>query len=99
MQIFLTGTAPNMMYMILMYVAIFGAMYWFFIRPQRKKEEQVRLAQSQIEVGQTVITSSGIHGVVVDVADEVFIVEVGVNKGVCIAVRKSDVFPGQGYDL
>lgn len=77
---------------VLMYVLIFGGLYLFWIKPQKKKEQKLREMQLGITTGNDVVTSSGFYGKVVDVTDKAFIVEFGTNKGVRVPVRKDDVF-------
>ena len=61
-------------------VAIFGAMYFLLLRPQRKRTKQAQELQKSISEGDEVILNSGIYGFVsevndtfvwLDVADEV----------------------------
>ena len=77
--------------MIFIYVALFGALYFFFFRPQRKRDKEMKQMQEQLRTGDNVITSAGFYGKIVDVGEDVFIVEFGSNRGVRIPVRKSDI--------
>ena len=71
------------------YMAVFFGVMWFFIiRPQRKREKEVATMQDSIKVGQYVLLNSGVYGKVVDIVNDVFIVEFGLNKGVRIPVKK-----------
>lgn len=74
---------------IIFFVAIF---YLFIIRPQRKKDKQLKEMQSSIQIGDEIITSSGFFGKVVDINDEVAVVEFGTNKGVRIPVKRSEIY-------
>ena len=47
--------------------------------------------QSEIKIGDWVLLDSGIYGKVTDIADQVFIIEFGTNKGVLIPVLKQRV--------
>ncbi|MFV0518821.1 MAG: preprotein translocase subunit YajC [Lachnospirales bacterium] len=102
MQIFLTadaGQGSSLIMLIAAYVVIFGGLYWFFIRPQKKRENDVKLAQSKIALKDKVVLSTGIYGEVVDIGTDVYIVEIGVNKGVLVPVKKENVFPTEGYKM
>ena len=55
---------------ILMLVVCFGLMYFLTIRPQKKKEEELKQMMETLEVGDSVLTTSGFYGVVVDKVDE-----------------------------
>ncbi len=85
---------------IVAYVAIFGALYFFTIRPQRKREKEMKTLQASLKPGDNIITSSGFYGRIVDVYDDNFVVEFGTNKGVRIPIRKSEIIgikePGNG---
>lgn len=87
------GTVPmNPMLMIVIYcVVIFGALYFFSIRPQKKRERALEDMRSQISPGDSVLLNSGMFGKVVDVTAECFIVEFGTNKGILIPVLKQEV--------
>ena len=73
---------------ILFLVVIF---YFFIIRPNKKRESERDAMRSNIEVGNWVVTSSGLYGKVVSVYADEFLVEFGVNKGINIPVAKSEI--------
>lgn len=77
------------------YLIIWGAfilfMWFFLIRPQRKKQKEMARMQREISVGQSVLTSGGLYGKVVDTVNDILIVEFGINKGVRIPVQRSTV--------
>ena len=55
--------------MLVPMVCIFAIMYFLMIRPQQKKEKQLRELIESIKTGDAVITNGGIHGVVSNVTD------------------------------
>ena len=72
---------------ILMLVVCFGLMYFLTIRPQKKKEEELKQMMETLEVG-----DSGFYGVVVDKVDETtIIVEFGNDKHCRIPMEKSAI--------
>ncbi len=73
-------------------VIIFAVMYFFSIRPTRKREKKMQEMRNAITVGDTVLLNSGLFGKVADVTAECFIIEFGTNKGVKIPVLKQEVF-------
>jgi len=77
--------------MILFYVAILAAMYFITIRPQRKRDKQMKELQASMKVGDNIITSAGLFGRIVSVGEDCFVVEFGTNKSIHIPVRKQDV--------
>lgn len=82
---------PSMLMMIVYVVIIFGAMYFFAIRPQKKEQKRLQTMISQMEVGDVVVTTSGFYGIVISVSDEDCIVEFGNNKNCRIPMRKSAI--------
>ena len=83
--------AGNMSFLIMM-VVIFAIMWFTMIRPQQKKQKEIRNFQNNLAEGAQVITGGGIHGVVrrIDLASN--IVEVEVGKGVTLRVDRGYVF-------
>lgn len=78
--------------MILIYVVIIGAVFYFMaIRPQKKQQKQQDALIASIEIGDSVLTTSGFYGVVIDVMDEVIVVEFGNNKNCRIPMKKTAV--------
>lgn len=65
---------------IVMMVVLFGAMYFLMIRPQKKKEKEVKSMRESLSQGDDVITIGGIHGKVVKVNDEVITLEMAYGK-------------------
>ena len=86
-----SGLANSPLGLILIYAVIIGVFWWFLMRPQKK--EQKRLAQllSELEVGDTVLTTSGFYGVIIDITDDDVIVEFGSNKNCRIPMLKSAI--------
>lgn len=85
--------------MILYILGLVALFYFFAIRPQKKREKELQTMQSNIKLGDWVLTSSGMYGKVVDITDQVFIVEFGTNKSVCIPVRKSEIMGNKEPNL
>ena len=84
---FLGGILP----MLLIYGAIFGAMWLLMIRPQRKRQKEQREMLDALRVGDNIVTSNGLFGKITDIGEDVYVVEFGTNKGVRIPVLKTDV--------
>ncbi len=77
--------------LIVVYVVIFGGFYLIFMRPQSKERKRVQQMISEMEVGDTVLTSSGFYGIVIDMTDDDVIVEFGNNKNCRIPMQKSAI--------
>lgn len=77
---------------LLMMVAIFAIMWFFMIRPQQKKQKEIRNFQNSLQVGTKVITGGGIHGTVKEIDIVANIVAVEIAKGVVVRMDKGYVF-------
>jgi preprotein translocase subunit YajC len=67
---------------VLPFVAMIGVLYFFMIRPQMNRQKKEKTFQAEIKKGTKVITTSGIHGKIVDLhaADNTITVETGAGK-------------------
>ena len=72
-------------------VIIIGVMYFVAIRPQKKEQKKQSQMLSALEVGDIVLTSSGVYGTVIDITDDTVIVEFGNNKNCRIPMQKSAI--------
>ena len=77
--------------MLVVYGLIFGAFWFFLIRPQKKEQKRVQQMIAEMEVGDTVLTTSGFYGVIIDITDDDVIVEFGNNKNCRIPMQKSAI--------
>ncbi|MGN0352599.1 MAG: preprotein translocase subunit YajC [Roseburia sp.] len=77
--------------MILWLVVLFVFMYFFMIRPQKKETQKKNLMLSELAVGDTVLTTSGFYGTVIDISDDTVIVEFGSNKNCRIPMQKAAI--------
>lgn len=77
--------------MILMMVAVFAIMWLFMIRPQQKKQKQIREFQNSLQNGASVVTG-GIYGTVKHIDTDTKKVDVEIARGVVITVDKHYVF-------
>ena len=74
---------------LIMFGLIAIVFYFFMIRPQVKKQKDQKKYVNELKKGDKVITTAGIHGKIVDVADATFLVEV--DNGVKIRFDKSAI--------
>ena len=72
-------------------VLIAGVFYFLIMRPQRKRDKKMKEMQSNIRTGDSVLLSSGMYGKIVDVGEDVYVVELGVNRGIRVPINKTDV--------
>lgn len=62
--------------MLIAYIAIIGgALYFFMIRPQRKRQKKEDKMRNSIEMGDEIVTIGGIHGKVVALKEDALIIE------------------------
>lgn len=72
------GSAP--FYIVLLpWILIFAVFYFLLIRPQMKKQKEHKTMLSKLEKGDKVLTSGGLIGTVVGVADDVITIKFGEN--------------------
>ena len=72
-------------------VLIFAFMYFIAIRPQQKEKKKMQELMESIAVGDTILTSSGFYGVIIDMTDDTVIVEFGSNKNCRIPMQKQAI--------
>lgn len=77
--------------LIIVYAAIFGGFWFFLIRPQKKEQKRVQAMIADMQVGDTVLTTSGFYGVIIDISDADVIVEFGSNKNCRIPMQKAAI--------
>ena len=85
------SSAAGMGGMILWLVILFAFMYLFMIRPQKKETQKKNAMLSELATGDTVLTTSGFYGTVIDITDDTVIVEFGSNKNCRIPMQKSAI--------
>ena len=76
---------------IFMIVALIAIFYFFMIRPQQKRQKEIRKFRENLKVGDKVITAGGIYGKIRNVNDTTFQVEIAEN--VKIIIDKGSVYP------
>ena len=74
----------------LMMILIFVVFYFFMIRPQQKKQKELQKQRDALTKGNKVITAGGIYGIIKEVQDNAFLIEVA--KDVTIKVDKGSVY-------
>ena len=77
---------------IIVYVIALGAlMYFFAIKPQKKQEKKQKALMESVEIGDSILTTSGFYGMVIDVTEDTVIVEFGGNKNCRIPMQKTAI--------
>lgn len=70
-----TAGAGSMLITFLPFVLIFVLMYFFMIRPQKKKEKEANEMRNSLQIGDTVTTIGGITGIVSSLHEDEFVME------------------------
>lgn len=87
-----TGTAAGSSVLLILYIVVIGGGFYFLaIRPQKKQQKQHETLLLTLENGDSVLTTSGFYGVVIDVMEDVVIVEFGNNKNCRIPMKKTAI--------
>ena len=58
-------------------VALFAIFYFLFIRPQKKKDKELKEMRDSLAVGDTVVTIGGIVANVAKIEEETIVIEFG----------------------
>ena len=72
-------------------VVLFGIMYFLMLRLQKKEQKRLQAMLNDMEVGDSIVTTGGFYGVVIDMTEEDVIVEFGNNKNCRIPMRKQAI--------
>ena len=83
--------ASSLITMIVLYAAIIGIFWFFAIRPQKKQQKQHDAMLTTLEVGDSILTTRGFFGVVIDITEEIVVVEFGNNKNCRIPMKKDNI--------
>ncbi len=76
---------------ILVYVVFIVGLFWLMGRPQKKERKRLEALLATLAVGDTIRTTSGFYGVVIDITDDMVIVEFGNNKNCRIPMDKAAI--------
>ena len=82
------GGWQSLLPMIIWIVVIFAFMYFVMIRPQKKEAQKKDMMLNELAVGDTVLTTSGVYGIVIDIDEDLVIVAFGNNKNCRIPMQK-----------
>lgn len=77
--------------MVVYIVALIALMYFLMVRPQKKEQKRMEALLSSLEIGDSVCTTAGFYGVVIDMEEDMVIVEFGSNKNCRIPMKKSAI--------
>ncbi|MBR4812759.1 MAG: preprotein translocase subunit YajC [Lachnospiraceae bacterium] len=85
--------ASSLVPMVIMIVVFVAVFYFMIMRPQSKQEKKQQALLASLEIGDSVLTTAGFYGVIIDMVEgqDIIIVEFGNNKNCRIPMRKSAV--------
>ena len=78
--------------MIIMIVAMFAIVYFFMIRPQRKRQKEIENFRKGLTVGSKIVTASGVYGTVKSLNEGEPYLTIEVSKGVTIQIDRNFVY-------
>ena len=80
------------MIIIVLYALVFGGFIYFMaVRPQKNEQKRLNAMLMELKVGDTILTTSGFYGVVIDISEDDVIVEFGSNRNCRIPMRKAAI--------
>ena len=88
-QSILLQMSPQSISQIALWAGIIGIFYFFMIRPQQKKQADMRKFIDNLKKGDVIVTSGGLHGTVVGINETTVTIEV--DKGMRLLFDKSSV--------
>jgi preprotein translocase subunit YajC len=91
-----TSSSLSFVYLLIFIVIIFGFMYFFTIRPQRKKQQETLKMLQALQKGEKIITNAGIYGTIDTVYEDSFLIKT--DSGSTMRVAKWAVVGKQPED-
>ena len=80
-----SGGSSNAIGALLPFVLMFAVLYLLILRPQMKKQKAQQRMIDELEKGDQIVTSGGLHGVIQNVKDDILVVKVADNVKVEIS--------------
>ena len=78
------GGANNLVLIVLM----IGVFYFFMIRPQMKKQKELKKFREGLKAGDKIVTIGGIHGKILEISDATVLIQ---SEGTKLRLEKSAV--------
>ncbi len=83
------GGGGSLISTLIMFGAIFAIFYFMIIRPQQKRAKEREKLLSNIEKGDKIVTSGGVHATIVGIEEKTVLIEIAPN--VKIKIERSAV--------
>jgi preprotein translocase subunit YajC len=81
----MAGGGANQLIMIVLMIGVF---YFFMIRPQMKKQKELKKFREGLKPGDKVVTIGGIHGKILEISDATVLIQ---SEGTKLRLEKSAV--------
>ena len=91
MNVLSSGAGMGMMGTIIWIAVLLEFIFIFMLRPQKKEQARRNEMMAKMAVGDTVLTSSGFYGTLIDITDDTVIVEFGNNKNCRIPMQRAAI--------
>jgi preprotein translocase subunit YajC len=73
---------------LVMIVLMIGVFYFFMIRPQMKKQKELKKFREGLKPGDKIVTIGGIHGKILEISDATVLIQ---SEGTKLRIEKSAV--------
>jgi len=83
------GGSGSLISTVIMFGAIFAIFYFMIIRPQQKRAKEREKLLSNIEKGDKIVTSGGVHATIVGIEEKTVLIEIAPN--VKVKVERSAI--------
>lgn len=74
------ASAGSMLGMFIPMILMFVILYFFMIRPQKKRDKEIQNMRSSLQIGDEVVTTGGIIGIVVSLKEDTLVIETGSDR-------------------
>ena len=91
MNVLSSGAGMGMIGTIIWIAVLLVFIFIFMLRPQKKEQARRNEMMAKMAVGDTVLTSSGFYGTLIDITDDTVIVEFGNNKNCRIPMQRAAI--------
>lgn len=81
----MSGGGANQLVMIVLMIGVF---YFFMIRPQMKKQKELKKFREGLKAGDKIVTIGGIHGKILEIAENTVLIQ---SEGTKLRVEKAAV--------
>lgn len=70
-----TGGTTSFLPILVIYGLLFFALWFFMIRPQKKKQKEEAKMRANLQVGDEIVTIGGIYGRVISLKEDTIVIE------------------------